>query len=455
MDLLQTIAATIVTLGILVTFHEYGHFWVARRCGVKVLRFSVGFGKPLWRRYDRYGTEFVVAAIPLGGYVKMLDEREGDVPEAERHLSFNSKSVGQRIAIVAAGPLANFFLAVAAFWLMFVIGVSTVVPVVGEVEPGSVAEVAGIQHGDELVSIDGREVRSWNEALLALLGHIGDSGEIEVGVKPGGLESRDYSESRRTLTIDRWLVGAEQPDPLGGLGITPYRPEVAAEIGVVLDGGRAQQAGFKVGDRVLSADGQAVDDWFGWVAQVRKKPEQAMQIEVDRDGQRQTLELIPAPKVQEDGSVIGYIGAGVRPVEWPESLKRTISYGAFEAVVPAAEKTWRVTTLTLDSIRKMFTGLVSVKNLSGPITIAKVAGESAKSGVESFLNFLAILSVSLGVLNLLPVPVLDGGHLLFYIAEWIKGSPVPDRVQAFGYQIGVGLIGMLMMLALYNDFSRL
>ncbi|RRJ85103.1 sigma E protease regulator RseP [Aestuariirhabdus litorea] len=455
MELLQTLLATVVTLGILVTFHEFGHFWVARRCGVKVLRFSVGFGKPLWRRYDRQGTEFVVAAIPLGGYVKMLDEREGNVPESERHLSFNSKSVKQRIAIVAAGPLANFLLAVIAFWLMFVIGVRTVVPVVGEVEAGSPAAVAGIHAGDELVRVDGQAVRSWDEVLLKLLGYIGDSGEIELGVKPNTLEGAGYTEARRHLQVENWLAGVDQPDPLGALGIVPYRPPVEPVIGVLLEEGRARQAGIEVGDRVLAADGEAVADWFAWVERVRLKPEQSMRVELERAGSRLTLELIPARKVQEDGSVIGYIGAGVKPVEWPESLKRNISYGVVGAIVPAVEKTWSVTVLTLDSIRKMIVGLVSVKNLSGPITIAKVAGESAKSGAESFLNFLAILSISLGVLNLLPVPILDGGHLLFYIAEWIKGSPVSDRVQAFGYQIGVGLIGMLMMLALYNDFSRL
>ncbi|MCL6416378.1 sigma E protease regulator RseP [Aestuariirhabdus sp. Z084] len=455
MDLLQTILATIVTLGILVTFHEFGHYWVAKRCGVKVLRFSVGFGKPLWRRFDRHGTEFVIAAIPLGGYVKMLDEREAEVPESERHLSFNSKTVGQRIAIVAAGPLANFLLAIAAFWLMFVIGVRTVVPVIGDVEPDSVAEVAGLQVGDELVSVDGDVVRSWDEALLALLGHIGESGEIQLGVKPDALSGTDYSPAQRSLMVDKWLAGVEQPDPLSSLGITPYRPEVPAVIGVLLDGGRAGAAGLQVGDRVIAADDRLVNNWFDWVELVRAKPEQAMRIEIERAGQLQVLELIPARKVQSDGTVIGYIGAGVEAVEWPESLRRTISYGVFGAVMPAVEKTWSVSVLTLDSIRKMIMGLVSVKNLSGPITIAKVAGESAKSGIESFLNFLAILSISLGVLNLLPVPVLDGGHLLFYIVEWIKGSPVPEKVQAFGFQVGIGLIGMLMMLALYNDFARL
>ncbi len=455
MDLIQTVLATIVTLGILVTFHEFGHFWVARRCGVKVLKFSVGFGSPLWSRYDKHGTEFVVAAIPLGGYVKMLDEREGEVPDSERHLSFNSKSVIQRIAIVAAGPLANFLLAIAAFWLMFVVGVKTVVPIIGNVEPGSPAAQAGLKSGDEVVSISGNPVNSWDEALLGLLAHLGDSGAIEIGVKPDALQG-DYqrSDQLKSLPLDNWLAGADRPNPLESLGITPYRPEVPAVIGVLLEGERAVQAGLQVGDKVISANGTLVEDWFAWVALIKESPEQVIRVEVERNGAIVQLDLIPAKRTHE-GSVTGYIGAGAEPVEWPESLKRTISYGAIGAIIPAMKKTWTVTTLTLDSIRKMLSGIVSVKNLSGPITIAKVAGESAKSGLESFLNFLAIISVSLGVLNLLPVPILDGGHLLFYLVEWVKGSPVSDKVQAFGYQIGLGFIAMLMMLALYNDFTRL
>jgi regulator of sigma E protease len=455
-ELIQTIIATVVTLGVLVSIHEFGHFWVARRCGVRVLRFSVGFGKPLWLWYGKDGTEYAIAMIPLGGYVKMLDEREGEVPETLRQEAFNNKPVLQRIAIVLAGPLANFFLAVLAFWLMYVVGVRGVVPVIGEVLPESVAHKAGLPVGAEVVQVDGVTTPDWNSISMVLLEHIGNDSTIRFGLRQHPVSG----EATETVTeypvvVSQWLAGAADQNPIAGLGLVPWRPLVPAEIGSLLEGGRAALAGLQVDDRILTVNGEPVTEWFGWVDQVRASPEEPLMLEVQRDTSVLNLELVPARKLLESGEPIGFIGAGAKTIDWPDSLHRVVQYSPLEAVLPAVHKTWSVSVLTLSSIGKMIAGALSVENLSGPITIAKVAGDSARSGVESFLYFLAILSVSLGVLNLLPIPVLDGGHLLFYCIEWVKGSPIPEKIQVIGTQLGLGLVLAIMMLALYNDFSRL
>ncbi|OED41833.1 RIP metalloprotease RseP [Endozoicomonas sp. (ex Bugula neritina AB1)] len=452
---LQTVLAFVVTLGILVSIHEFGHFWVARRCGIKVLRFSVGFGKSLWSRMDKHGTEFSVAAIPLGGYVKMLDEREGPVSDNEKHLSFNRQPVLARIAVVAAGPIANFILAIAALWLMYLIGVRAVVPQIGEIVPESPAFMAGLSSGDEIVAVDGVETSGWQAVNMELLSSIGDTGAVVLSVRsgePGHLSEgavRDVS-----VHIANWLVGEEQPNPVKGLGIVPYTPVIPAVIGQLQDGGAAQKFGLQSGDTIISADGEHVIDWMHWVDIVRSHPSQMMNVVVDRKGSQQTVQLTPAAK-ETDGHVTGYIGAGVQSVSWPAGLIREIRYGPIDAIFKGAEATWTLTSMTLESLWKMVVGLVSVKNLSGPITIAKVAGASLESGLENFLYFLAMLSVSLGVLNLLPIPVLDGGHLFFYVVELVRGKPLSEKIQTVGLKIGVTLIVGVMMLAMYNDLSRL
>ncbi len=454
-DTLQTVLAFVVTLGILVSIHEFGHYWVARRCGIKVLRFSVGFGKSLWSRTDKHGTEFSVAAIPLGGYVKMLDEREGPVADNEKHLSFNAQSVLARIAVVAAGPAANFLLAIAALCLMYLLGVRTVVPQIGSVQPESAAWEAGLKSGDEIVAVDGTETSGWQAINMELLSSIGDSRSIVFSVRsgePGSLPEggvRDVS-----VSVSNWLVGEEQPSPIRDLGIIPYSPEIPAIIGQLVDDGAAKLAGVKTGDKILAADEIPVKDWMDWVKTVRARPDQTINIRIDRGGQELTLELTPASKTEND-LTFGYIGAGVQSVSWPDALIRDIRLGPFDAVVEGAKATWNLTSMTLESLWKMVVGLVSVKNLSGPITIAKVAGASLESGLENFLYFLAMLSVSLGVLNLLPIPVLDGGHLLFYMVELVRGKPLSEKIQMLGVKIGVTLVLGVMMLAMYNDLSRL
>ncbi|MHA6196859.1 sigma E protease regulator RseP [Pseudomonas wadenswilerensis] len=450
MSALYMIIGTLVALGVLVTFHEFGHFWVARRCGVKVLRFSVGFGTPLLRWHDRQGTEFVIAAIPLGGYVKMLDEREADVDPAQREQSFNRKSVGQRIAITAAGPIANFLLAILFFWLLAMLGSQQVRPVIGNVEPGSLAAVAGLSAGQEIVAIDGKPTSGWGAVNLQLVRRLGESGTLRIDVRGEGASAVDS----HSVALDSWLKGADEPDPISSLGIRPWRPALAPVLAELDPKGPAQAAGLKTGDRLLTLDGRGLSDWQQVVDTVRGHAGAKVTLGVERDGARIDVPVTLASR-GEGKAASGYLGAGVAAVEWPKEMLREVSYGPLEAVGEGLSRTWNMSVLTLDSLKKMLFGELSVKNLSGPITIAKVAGASAQSGLGDFLNFLAYLSISLGVLNLLPIPVLDGGHLLFYLVEWVRGRPLSDRVQGWGVQIGISLVVGVMLLALINDLGRL
>ncbi|RUR31510.1 sigma E protease regulator RseP [Vreelandella andesensis] len=451
MGLIQNILAVIVVLGLLVTFHEFGHFWVARRCGVKVLRFSVGFGKPLWSTVDRHGTEFAVAAIPLGGYVKMLDEREAPVPEDQLDQAFNRKTVWQRIAIVAAGPIANFLLAIIAYWALFVAGTTTVAPLVGDVTPNSPAAEAGLAHGAEITSIQGDAMRSWEEINLKLVSMIGFNGDLMLEVQPEGSNaSRVYQ-----LPVANYMVRQDPPQPLQSLGITPWRPNVPAVLGQVIDGQAASQAGLRAGDRILSLNGEPVNDWMQFVSVIRENAGQTLEVDYQRGDEQGSLSLTPGRNPLESGGEVGYIGAGAQQVAWPEELQREIRYGPLEAVGQAVSRTGEMTLLTVDAIRKMLVGLISPSNLSGPITIAQISGDSARAGMEAFVGFLAYLSISLGVLNLLPIPVLDGGHLLYYFIEVVRGRPVSEQTQAVGLRIGLAMVGTLMLMALYFDLMRL
>jgi len=450
MSALYMLVGTLVALGVLVTIHEYGHFWVARRCGVKVLRFSVGFGSPLLRWHDRQGTEFVVAAIPLGGYVKMLDEREGDVPPELLDQSFNRKSVQQRIAIVAAGPVANFLLALLFFWVLAMLGSQQVRPVIGAVEAGSLAQAAGLQAGQEIVAINGKPTTGWAAVNLQLVTRLGETGQLDVAVREPG----SSVDSLRRIELDNWLRGADELDPIASLGIRPWRPVLEPVLAQLDPKGPAFAAGLKEGDRLLTLNGQALADWQQLVDQVRGLPGKSITLQIERQGQQLNVPLTLAAR-GEGQALTGYMGAGVAGGEWPPSMLREVRFGPLEAVVEGAKNTWAMSVLTLNSLKKMLFGELSVKNLSGPITIAKVAGASAESGLSDFLKFLAYLSISLGVLNLLPIPVLDGGHLLFYLVEWVRGRPLSERVQGWGMQIGISLVIGVMLLALVNDLSRL
>ncbi|KAA0874669.1 RIP metalloprotease RseP [Nitrincola tapanii] len=449
MGLIHTLLFTLIALGVLVTIHEWGHYWVARRCGVRVLRFSVGFGKPLllWKGKDQ--TEYAIAAIPLGGYVRMLDEREGEVPPEWKSHAFNNKPVLQRIAIVAAGPLVNLAFAVLAYWFLFVWGTQVVIPKIGDVRPGSPAALAGLQAGEEIRSVDGFPVQSWDQVNLRLARHLGESSVLVIEAAEPGRSTRSY-----TLALNNWVVDLERESPVTAMGFQPWRPQIEPVLGSLLADGRAVAAGLQTGDRVLSVNQETVTSWLDLVERVQASPEQPMLWWVERQGRQLELEVVPAGR-EEQGVVTGFIGAGVQSGEWPDEMLREIRYGPFTALKMGFEKTGQMISLTLDSIRKMIMGVISVKNLSGPITIAKVAGDSAASGLETFISFLAYLSISLGILNLLPIPMLDGGHLMYYMVELIRGKPVSEQVQLLGVKIGMFLLFSLMALALINDLARL
>lgn len=439
MDLLQTILALIVTIGILVTVHEYGHLLIARWCGVRVLKFSVGMGPSLFSWRARSGIEYSIAALPIGGYVRMLDGREMDVPAEQQHEAFNAKSPWQRIAIAFGGPLANLLLAILVYWLVSVSGESGFAPIVGDVEPGSPMERAGVPANVEVVSVDGRETPTWQALNMQLVRRLGDTGEIQmVTSRPGSTSTQTHS-----VQIERWLQGQRDPNIIRELGMTPF----PAVLGDVMDDGAAARAGLQPGDRVLAVDGETITGWGEWVRAVQQAPEAVLELDVQRGEQRLTLELVPDARELDDGRSIGFVGVG--------PTHRVARFGPLEALPRAVGQTWDTTALTLDVLRKMVMGLVSTSNLSGPITIATVAGDSAQSGLETFLAFLALLSVSLAVLNLLPIPVLDGGHILYCVAELIKGSPVSERTQRLGVQIGIVLVASLMLLAVFNDLARL
>lgn len=449
LSILWNLAAFIVALGVLITVHEFGHFWVARRCGVRVERFSIGFGKALWRRVDKQGTEFVIALIPLGGYVKMLDERVEPVLPEMRHQAFNNKRVSQRAAIIAAGPIANFLFAIIAYWLVFIIGIPSVRPVVGEITSSSVAAQAQIAPGMELKAVDGIETPDWDAVRLAFVGKIGDA-SARVAVAPFGSDR----VSEKTLDLRDWHFEPDRQDPISSLGIIPRGPTVEPVLAQVQDKSAATKAGLQAGDRIVKVDGQPLKEWMTFVKLVRDNPGRQLEIEVERQGKTLSLTLIPDTKPGK-AKAEGFAGVVPQVTPLPDEYKTVRQYGPFTAVVEATDKTWQLMKLTVNMLGKLITGDVKLNNLSGPISIAQGAGMSADYGLIYFLMFLALISVNLGIINLFPLPVLDGGHLLFLAIEKLKGGPVSERVQDFSYRIGSILLVLLMGLALFNDFSRL
>ncbi len=453
MSMLYSIFAFILALGILVAVHEFGHFWVAQRLGVKILRFSIGFGRIAWRRqFGPDQTEFAIATIPLGGYVKMLDEREGEVPEAELHRAFNRQPLAYRTAIVFAGPLFNFLFAIVVYWLMFVIGVAGLKPIVGEVIPGSAAERAGFRPGDQIVAVDSQTTPTWNAVLQACIERILDTGEVVMNVREGGELER---ELRLALRSSVSLDDVSRGNLSQKLGIKPYRPRFPAVIGEVMAGGAAARAGLRPGDRIGAADGQPIEYWDTWVEYVQARPERLIQVEIWRANEWVVLDLTP-DRIEQEGSAIGRIGASVAT---PEGLEQELlaveQYNPLTAFTLAVRKTGDLSWFTLQILGQMLAGQASLQNLSGPISIARYAGESASIGLVAFLAFLGLISVSLGVINLLPVPLLDGGHLLYYLIEFISRKPVSETAQIVGQQIGLVILLGLMGLALYNDIMRL
>ncbi|WP_159282570.1 sigma E protease regulator RseP [Rahnella variigena] len=450
MNILWSLAAFIVALGVLITVHEFGHFWVARRCGVRVERFSVGFGRALWRRTDRQGTEYVLAIIPLGGYVKMLDERVEAVAPEFRHQSFNNKKVWQRAAIISAGPIANFIFAIFAYWLVFVIGVPSVRPVIANITANSIAAQSNISSGMELKSIAGIETPDWESVRMALMGEIGDD-QTTVGVAQFG--SSQVVE--KTLDLRQWHFDPEKEDPVVSLGMIPRGPQIESVLQEVQPDSAAQKAGLQAGDRIVKVDGQILDSWQSFVIQVRDNPGKPIALEVERGGDSVALTLTPDTKSAGKGKIQGFAGVVPKVIPLPDEFKTIRQYGPFVAFYEAGDKTWQLMKLTVSMLGKLITGDVKLNNLSGPISIAQGAGMSAEYGLVSYLTFLALISVNLGIINLFPLPVLDGGHLLFLAIEKLKGGPVSERVQDFSYRIGSVLLVLLMGLALFNDFSRL
>lgn len=449
-DILIYLAAFIVALGVLIVVHEFGHYWVARRMGVKVLRFSIGFGKPLWRhKSGRDGTEFVLAALPLGGYVKMLDETEGPVPKAEAHRAFNRQPVWKRIPIVVAGPLFNFIFAILAYWAVYMVGVDGVRPIVGKVTEGSIAAQGGFRAGDEVLAIDGHPVQSWGQRRLYLFQRALDHAVVSMDVK-------DTQGTQQTRRLDLSGIRPSEIDAAlleRGVGLYGYMPQILPEVGGLEDG-PAKSAGIQIGDRIVSIAGEPVRTWEDIAALIGPRAGKTVPIEVKRGGERLTFEVTPDTIPQGDRS-IGRINIRPKIAELPPELRVRVRFAPLEALGESLHNTWAMTALTLRMLYRMITLEVSSKNISGPITIAQYAGYSAKTGAVQFLMFLAVISISLGVLNLLPIPVLDGGHLLYYVIEAVKGSPLSERVMLFGQQVGIALLAGLMLLAFYNDLSRL
>lgn len=449
LDILTWILAFVVAISVLVAVHEFGHFWVAKRLGIKVLRFSIGFGRPLWRRVGKHDeTEYVIAALPLGGYVKMLDEREGNVPESERHRAFNNASIASRLAVLAAGPLANFIFAVFVYWLLFMAGVTELRAVVGEVVSDSYAAAAGLVSGDEIRSAGGEAAPSWQSATIAIIDDLVDDGVIRLVVAGENGRERDIvidvGDDKRRLT--------EPGELLEGIGIRVWPSDLPAVIGELVAGEAADRAGFQSGDEVVSVDDEPVRGWTQMVEFVRANPGREVAVRIVRDGTLMTVPLEIGER-SEQGQSIGRIGAGPLAVSDDRRVERR--YGPVAAVGKAFAKTAEMTTFTLRMLWRMVSGDFSARNLSGPITIAQYAGETAQIGPQAFLSFLAIVSISLGILNLLPVPILDGGQMVYQLAEAVKGSPLSATTELRGQQVGIVLLLMLMSLAFYNDILRL
>ncbi|QIR14943.1 sigma E protease regulator RseP [Shewanella aestuarii] len=454
-DFFWNLGSFIIALGILITAHEYGHFWVARRCGVKVHTFSIGFGKAIWRKTSKDGTEYVVAMIPLGGYVKMLDERVEDVPTELVNQAFNRKTVWQRIAIVAAGPIANFIFAIIALYIMYIVGVPSIKPVIDSTRINSPAAIIQVNEPQQIIAVSGQKVRNWEEVNLALVGHIGDE-QLDITLAPlSQIEGIEPTGKTYQIDIRQWQFDPEKESPITALGLGIFRPGIEPVIAMITEDSSAEIAGLMVGDRILSINQENYKDWNTFVDVIQTSANKPVDIYIERGNQRLSIEVVPKAHINEQGDTIGIVGISPTQAQWPENMRFDLEYGMIDSITAAVDKTWQLVTVSFKMIGKLFTGDVSVKNLSGPISIAQGAGASANYGVVYFLGFIALISVNLGIVNLMPLPVLDGGHLLYYFIEVITGKPVPEKVQEIGFRFGAALLLMLMSLALFNDFARL
>ncbi|MES2825798.1 MAG: RIP metalloprotease RseP [Pseudomonadota bacterium] len=457
MAFIYTVISFLVAIIVLVAVHEFGHFYVARLCGVHVVRFSLGFGRVLWRRHDRRGTEYTICALPFGGYVKMLDEREGDVPFAQLDQTFNRKTIGQRMAIFIAGPAANFILAIFLLWGLLLQGERGLIPMIAGINAGSIAANAGLEVGQEIIAIDGTPTPTEQAVQKQLIRRLGESGQINFTVRYPD-STLQYEVQAR---LDKWMQGVKDPDPLAGLGLDIGHP-LQAVAGEIQPASVAERAGFKVGDKIISVDGRVVSDWRDWVNYVRAHPNQLLSVTVDRviAGQDATgsktvsLQVTPESFIDQ-GVSYGRVGMTMQRQLPPDDLLRHYQYSIGGALIASGEKAWEIAGFVLLSVKKLILGEISTKNLSGPISIAKVAGASAHNGLISFIDFIAYLSVLIGVFNLLPIPMLDGGHIAFLLAEAIRGKPLSEKVQVLGFQVGFMLVIGLSMVAMVNDVMRL
>ncbi|MGL4868847.1 MAG: sigma E protease regulator RseP [Aeromonas veronii] len=446
---LWNIGAFVVALGLLVAVHEFGHFWVARRCGVKVERFSIGFGKAIWRRMGKGGTEYVLALIPLGGYVKMLDGRVDELKPGDEQYAFNHKSVWARMAIVAAGPMANFVFALFALWLMFIIGVPSVKPVIGEVRPASIVAEAGVLPGMGIVGVGDEQTGDWESVTYALISHLGDDAVTLKVQAPNTSYATD-----KTLSLTGWTFDPDKESPIGSLGIVPLSGKVLPVVAAVVAKSASEKAGLQIGDRIKQVGDQPITAWAQFVELVQQAPGEPLQVVVERNNSDLNVTLTPdSRKVQ--GKLVGFVGLSPQLVPLPDEYRILLQYGPLQALWHGADKTWSLITLTFDMIGKLIGGIVSLDNLSGPISIAKGAGSSADYGLVYFLSFLALISVNLGIINLFPLPVLDGGHLVYFLIEAVTGKPVSEKIQEVGFRIGAAILMLLMGIALFNDFARL
>ena len=452
MTIFSTLAAFIIALGVLITFHEFGHYLVARWSGVKVLRFSIGFGRPLFRkRWGKDQTEWVIAAIPLGGYVKMLDEREGKVMPEDLPRSFNQQPVSRRFAIVAAGPLANFLLAILLYWVIFILGVSGIKPILGPVEPATPAAFASFEAGETIVEIDNEAVASWQEMHWKLLTLALDK-SAEVKVKT---VNQKGETAQRYLDLSNLSADELDSDFIGKIGLHVYQPLIKPVIAQVIDDEAGYRAGLKEGDEIYAVNGEEIVDWKELVEVIRSNPGQPVRMEILRDNDFILITVTP-DAAMENGKKIGKVGIAPH-VDYAEleKLLVTVSYPVGTAILKAIDKTWETTALTFQMLGKMIIGDVSWKNISGPISIADYAGQTAQMGFAAYIGFLALISISLAVLNLLPIPVLDGGHLMYYLIEIIRGAPLSEKAMMIGQQIGMAMLFTLIIFAIYNDIHRL
>ncbi|MFU8924846.1 RIP metalloprotease RseP [Acinetobacter puyangensis] len=451
MSILFIIVAAVLLLGPLIAIHEFGHYWVARRVGVKVLVYSIGFGPTLiqWTS-KKSGIQYRLAALPLGGYVRMLDEREGNVPEDQLHLAFNRQSPWKKIAIVAAGPLINLLLAVILFWILSLPASEQLSTRIGKVIEQSPAAQVDLRVGDKITAVDAQTTPTWEKLNYALLGRMGETGAVDITVE------RDGQVLQKQLPIKNFIQDQNQ-SPLQSLGFMPYQPHIQPIIGELSKDGAALRQGMQVGDKITAMNGQSVQDWYQVVEKIRLSPEKLITFTVLRDQQSIDLQIMPQARKDAMGNETGFIGAGIKQEHYkiPDEFLMKVQYTPLQAFAVAVDKTWQLSVMTVTGIVKMVKGLIGLDNLSGPITIAKVAGQSAEMGWQTFLSFMALMSVSLGVLNLLPIPMLDGGHLVYYIIEALRGRPVSEQVQLFGLKIGMALLGTMMLLALFNDIMRL